>query len=376
MIIGVPKEIKEGEYRVSVIPDNIKILVENGHTLMVETGAGKGADFSDDEYLSAGASIVNDVSELWEKCRLIVKVKEILPEEFKYLKESHIIMTYIHSANRLAQTEALLKSRVVAIAYEDIMDEKGNFPLLAPMSDIAGSVGLLMGVFHMFNTNGGKGRLVCGAPGVDKARIVIFGAGNAGLAATKLASGLGAHVTLMDKDVDKLRDISIYKFPDVTTLYSSKTNVLKAISDADMVINAVKWFPGLTIISRDMLKYMKKGALIVDIDAEPGGAIETARYSSHSNPMYTIDGVHHICIPNLPGAVANTASVALSNATLPYIAMVAGKGWRQAVLDDKSLMNGLDFVKGKLTFKPTASAFGLPYVSATEVVSKFENNIT
>ncbi len=372
MIIGIPKEIKEGEYRVSVTPGNVKVLTENNHKVLVETGAGFAGGFNDEEYIASGAEIICNRIELWSKAEMIVKVKEILPEEFEYLNENHIIMTYIHSANRLAQTRALLDSKAVAFAYEDVMDEKGEFPLLAPMSEIAGSVGLLTGVVNLFNTNGGSGKLVCGAPGVANAKIVIFGGGNVGLSAAKLAVGLGADVTIMDNDIERLRKINSYRLPEAKTIYSNKANVIEAISYADLVINAVKWFPGLTIVSRDMLKYMRPNTLIVDIDAEPGGAIETSKYSTHDEPVYVVDGIRHIGIPNLPGAVANTASIALSNATIPYIAEVADKGWIGAAKENKRLIHGLGFVKGLLTFRPTADAFNLQYVDVMEAISAFE----
>lgn len=372
MIVGVPKEIKEGEYRVAITPTNVRRLVECNHTVLVETNAGAKGGFTDEEYKEAGAEIVSSMEEVYERAELIAKVKEILPEEFGLLKENHIIMTYIHSANRLPQTKALLDSKVVAFAYEDVRDENGEYPLLIPMSEIAGNMGVLMGVYYLFNTNGGNGKLICGAPGVENVNVVIFGAGNVGLSAAKLAVRLGAKVTLMDTNIKKMREVETYILPEAKTLYSNKANVIKAISDADLVINAVKWFPGLRIISRDMLKYMKPNSLIVDIDAEPGGAIETSQYTTHDNPIYVVDGIRHMCIPNLPSAVANTSSIALSNATIPYILEVANKGWLRAAKENKNLIHGLDFVKGLLTFKPTADAFGLEYTDVYEAISRFE----
>ncbi len=372
MIVGVPKEIKEGEFRVAIIPSNVKKLVDNNHRVLVETNAGAEAGFTDDEYRQAGAEIVSSMEEVYQRAELIVKVKEILPEEFGLLKEKHIIMTYIHSANRLPQTKALLDSKVVAFAYEDVRDEHGENPLLIPMSEIAGEVGVLIGAYYLFNTNGGRGKLLGGVPGVEKAKVVIFGAGNVGLRAAKLAIGLGADVTLMDTNIRRMREVETFLLPKVKTVYSSKSNVIKEISNADLVINAVKWYPGLRIISRDMLKYMKANSLIVDIDAEPGGAIETSKYTSHEDPVYVVDGIRHICIPNLPSAVAHTSSIALSNATIPYILEVANKGWLRAAKENKSLACGLDFVKGLLTFKPTANAFGLEYTDVYEAISRFE----
>lgn len=372
MVIGVPKEIKDGEFRVSITPSNVKKLIDSNHKVVVETNAGAAGCFSDDDYRKAGAEIVSSMKEVYEKAQLIVKVKEILPEEFDLLKENHIIMTYIHSANRLPQTNALLDNKVVGFAYEDVKDENGEFPLLIPMSEIAGDVGLLIGVYNLFNTNGGNGKLICGAPGTDNVNIVIFGAGNVGLRAAKLGIGLGANVTLMDTDINRMREVETYLLPQAKTLYSNKANVIEAISEADLVINAVKWFPGLTILSKDMLKYMKPNSLIVDIDAEPGGAIETSQYSTHENPVFVVDGIRHIGIPNLPSAVSATSSTALSNATIPYILEVANKGWLKAAKENQNLMHGLDFVKGKLTFKPTADAFNLPYTDVCEAILQVE----
>lgn len=371
MIIGIPKEIKEGEFRVSIIPSNVKKLVDAGHKVIVETNAGALGCFTNEEYKDAGAEIATNMYEVYEKAELIVKVKEILPEEFGLLKENHIIMTYIHSANRLPQTKALLDKKVVAFAYEDVQDENNEFPLLVPMSEVAGDVGLLVGVYNLFNTNGGNGKLVCGAPGADNVNIVIFGAGNVGLRAAKLGIGLGADVTLIDTNIKRMREVETYLLPQAKTLFSNKANVIKAISNADLVINAVKWFPGLTILSRDMLKYMKPNSLIVDIDAEPGGAIETSQYSTHDNPVFVVDGIRHIGIPNLPSAVSNTSSTVLSNATIPYVLEVANKGWLKAAKENKNLIHGLDFVKGDLTFKPTADTFNLPYVNVIDALAKY-----
>ena len=374
MIIGIPKEIKEGEYRVSITPSNVERLAAHNHRVLVESNAGAKGCFADEDYKAAGADVIYNAADIWKQAEMIVKVKEILPEEFGLLQENQIIMTYIHSANRLAQTKALLEKKVVAFAYEDVKDEKGEYPLLVPMSEIAGTVGAMVGAFNLFNTNGGNGKLICGAPGAENAKIVIFGAGNVGVSAAKILIGMGADVTIMDTDVSKMRNVNSYLLSAAKTLYSNKNNVIEAISKADMVINAVKWFPGLTIISRDMLKFMKPNSLIVDIDAEPGGAIETSQYSTHDNPVFVVDGIRHIGIPNLPSAVSNTASTVLSNATVPYIIEVADKGWLRAAKENKNLIHGLDFVKGRLTFKPTAEAFGLEYTDVYEAINIFDSD--
>ncbi len=370
MKIGLPKEIKENEFRVAMIPSNVRKLVDAGHEVYVEKDAGKAAGYTDDMYEAAGAAIVENEAEVFKTADLIIKVKEILPSEFDLLEERHTLFTYIHSANRRPQTEALLKSKCVALAYEDVMDKNGHFPLLEPMSRMAGEVGLLTGVFYSFTTTGGAGKLICGNPGIKPMKIVIFGAGNVGVSAARLAMGLNADVVLMDTDLKKLEDVIANKLPGVRTLFSNKANVEQEIKDADIVFNCVKWFPGLTIISRDMLKLMQPNSLIVDIDAEPGGAIETSQYTTHADPWFVVDGIRHIGIANLPSAVANSASAALSNATIKYIMDLANKGWKKATMEDEELRYGLDFVKGYLTFKDTAEAFG---IELTDKEFVFEN---
>lgn len=359
MKVGLPKEIKESEYRVAITPSNVKKLIDEGHQVYVENNAGAAACFTDDMYEAMGATILPTAAEVFDAAELIVKVKEILPQEFALLQEKHTIMTYIHSANRLPQTEALLKSKCVAFAYEDVKDKNGNFVLLEPMSRIAGEVGLLTGVWYSQTTMGGAGKLICGAPGVKPMKIVVLGAGNVGIACARLAKNIGADVVLMDTDLKKLEEAIAFKLSGVKTCFSNKVNVSKEIANADIVYNCVKWFPGLTIISREMLKLMSPKAVIVDIDAEPNGAIETSQYTTHENPWFVIDDIRHIGIPNLPSAVANTASEALSNATVKYILEVANKGWKQAACDNRDLWYGLDFVKGSLTFEDTAKAFNI-----------------
>lgn len=359
MKIGLPKEIKENEYRVAISPANTRRLIDLGHEVFVETNAGFAAGFSDEQYAQAGCKIVPDEKAVFKQAEFIVKVKEIMPEEFDYLDEKHTIFTYIHSANRLPQTEALLRSKVVAFAYEDVKDERGRFPLLEPMSRLAGEVGILTGIFYSFTTTDGLGKIVCGNPGIKPMKIIVFGAGNVGTAAARLAVKLNADVILMDTDIEKLDCAAAVTLPGVRTVFSNHDNIMRELKDADLVINAVKWFPGLKLITRDMLKEMQPNALIVDIDAEPDGAVETSQYTTHENPIFVIDGIRHMGIPNLPSSVANTASQALSNATIPYIEEIAEKGWKLAAMENPRLYHGLDFVNGYLTFKDTAEAFGI-----------------
>lgn len=372
MKIGLLKEIKENEYRVAIIPSNVAKLVEAGHIVYVEHDAGTAAGFTDDMYIEKGGVILDDAEQIYKEAEFIVKVKEVLPQEFDLLEEKHTIFTYIHSANRRPQTEALLNSKCVAFAYEDVRDKNtGRQVLLEPMSRIAGEIGLLTGVFYSFTTEGGLGRLICGNPGIKPMKIVIFGAGFVGVAAARLAVRLNADVVLMDTDIRKLESVMDNQLEHVRTCYSNKANIEKEISDADLVINAVKWFPGLRLISKEQLKLMQSNALIVDIDAEPNGGIETSRYTTHENPVYYVEGIRHICIANLPSSVANTASAALSNATIGYIMEIADKGWKQAAADNENLKYGLDFVKGNLTFKDTADAFNIKLVDKELFLNEF-----
>lgn len=359
MKIGLPREIKENEYRVAITPGNVKKLVDAGHDVYVENNAGEAASFTNDKYEAAGAKILPDEEAVFHEAEMIIKVKEILPPEFGLLKEKHILFTYIHSANRRPQTEALLNSGCVAFAYEDVMDADGNFILLEPMSRIAGEVGFLTGIWYSQTTTGGAGKLVCGSPGVKPAKIVVLGAGNVGTACARLARNMGAEVVVMDTNLKKLEEVMNVKIPGVKTCFSNKANVEREIKDADIIYNCVKWFPGLSIITKDMLKIMQPKSVIVDIDAEPNGAIETSRYTTHNEPWFVVDDIRHIGIPNLPSAVANTASEALSNATIRYILEIADKGWKQAAKDNRDLWHGLDFVNGHLTFEDTANAFNI-----------------
>lgn len=354
MVIGIPREIKDGEFRVAAIPNTVQQLVSANHKVLVETNAGLASGFTDDDYKKAGAEIIDSPKELYEKADMIYKVKEIFPQEYDYLKEGQILFTYIHSANRPEMTQVLLDKKIVGISYEDIETDKGDFPLLSPMSDIAGYTGLLMGVFYSFATNGGNGTLIGGAPGVDPAKVVILGAGNVGTCVAKYALGLGADVTIMDVNLDRLKELNTNVFPNVKTLYSSKENLCEILPRTDLLFNAVKWFPGLRLVSRDMLKLMKKGSLIVDIDAEENGAIETSHFTTHDDPVYEVDGIRHYSVPNLPSAAARTASCALSNATIPYAIQIANKGWENAAKDSAAIRKGVCFVKGTLTFEPTA----------------------
>ena len=374
LIIGVPREIKKNEHRVSITPPAIDALVSRGHQIIIETQAGAGSGISDADYTAAGANLAADARTVYQKAEMILKVKELFPHEFDFLREGQIIFTYIHSANNPEETQALLDKKVIAIAYEDIETDDGRCPLLTPMSEIAGEVGLLMGVYHMFTTSGGSGILIGGAVGSQPAKVAILGAGNVGLGAARYAVGLGADVTLLDIDLERLRDVRQTILPGIKTVYLNQYNVRQILPGVDLLINAVKWPPQSDdhIVTREMLKLMKTDSLIVDISCDPAGAIETCVPTSHDEPTYVVDSIRHYCVDNLPSAVSKTASDALSNASLQYVFKIADKGWLAAIKEDISLRRGLGFALGHLTFKPTAIAQNRPYTSAEEIIEMFE----
>ena len=374
MIIGVPREIKKNEHRVSITPPAVDALVSRGHQIIIETQAGAGSGISDADYTAAGANLAADARTVYQKAEMILKVKELFPQEFAFLREGQIIFTYIHSANNPEETQAFLDKKVIAIAYEDIETDDGRCPLLTPMSEIAGEVGLLMGVYHMFTTRGGSGILIGGAVGSQPAEVAILGAGNVGIGAARYAVGLGADVTLLDIDLERLRDVRQTILPGIKTVYLNQYNVRQILPGVDLLINAVKWPPQSDdhIVTREMLKLMKTDSLIVDISCDPAGAIETCVPTSHDEPTYVVDGIRHYCVDDLPSAVSKTASDALSNASLPYVFKIADKGWLVAIKEDISLRRGLGFALGHLTFKPTAIAQNRPYTSAEEIIEMFE----
>jgi alanine dehydrogenase len=374
VIIGVPREIKKNEHRVSITPPAVDALVSKGHQVMVETQAGAGSGISNDEYTSAGAKLAPDAKTIYQKGEMILKVKELFPQEFDLLREGQIIFTYIHSANNPEETLALLDKKVIAIAYEDIEAADGRFPLLTPMSEIAGEIGLIMGVYHMFTINGGSGILIGGAVGSEPANVAILGAGHVGIGAARYAIGLGADVTLLDIDLERLRAIRQKLFSRIRTLYLNSYHIRQILPKIDLLINAVKWPPQSDqhIVTREMLGLMKNKALIVDISCDPAGAIETCVPTSHDQPTFVVDGIRHYCVDNLPSAVAKTASDALSNASLPYVSKIADKGWLQALKEDLALRRGLGFAFGHLTFKPTAIAQSRPYTAVEEIIEMLE----
>jgi alanine dehydrogenase len=370
VIIGVPKEIKAQEYRVALTPPGVEALVARGHEVLVETGAGVGSGISDGDYRESGAAILPDAGAVYRQGEMIVKVKELFRVEWERLREGQLVLAYLHTANNPEETQALLDRKVVGLAYEDVKMDDGQTPLLAVMSEIAGEVGLIMGGYHLFTTGGGPGLLLGGAVGAEPARVAILGAGRVGLGAARAAIGLGADVTILDVNMDQLREVREKIFPQAKTLFSTGANVRAILPEVDLLINAVKWPPKAKthIVTREMLKLMKREALIVDISCDPAGAIETCVPASLEAPIYEVDGIRHYCVANLPSAVARTASSVLSNAILPYVIDIADKGWLEAIKANSALRRGLTCAFGYLTFKDAARAQNRVYTPPEEVI--------
>ena len=351
MIIGVPKEIKDHEARVGVIPASVKSLADAGHKVLVETQAGAQSGFSDAEYQDAGAEIVGDPGHVWSKSEMIVKVKEPIEKEYVYFREGLVLFTYLHLAPIPGLTNKLLDSKVIGIAYETVRDRQGTLPLLTPMSEVAGRMSVQVGASYLEKEKGGRGILLGGVPGVPPAHVTVVGGGVVGTNAAKIALGFGAKVTLIDLNLNRLREIDDIFGGRVYTLASNSYNVAAATREADLVIGGVL-IPGATapkIVTREMVSRMKKGAVIVDVAIDQGGCVETARPTSHSDPSYTVDGVVHYCVTNMPGAVPHTSTLALTNATFPYLMRLANLGAREALKQDPGLAEGLNTWLGTLT---------------------------
>ena len=371
MIIGVPKEIKNNEFRVGLTPAGVKEFVAHGHAVLVENAAGDGSSFSDAEYLAAGAELVGTADEVFARADMIVKVKEPQPVEIARLREGQILYTYLHLAPDLPQTEGLVKSCAVCIAYETVELPNRSLPLLAPMSEVAGRMASQVGATYLQKPNGGRGVLMGGVPGVLPAKVVVLGGGVVGTNAAYVAKGMGADVTIMDVNLDRLRYLDEVWGNSVRTLYSSKHNVEQIVTEADLVIGAVL-LPGAKtpfLVTRDMLPTMKPGAVLVDVSVDQGGCIETTKPTTHADPTYFVDGVLHYGVANMPGAVPNTSTLALTNATLRYGLAIADKGWKQAVLDDAALAKGVNVLAGKITYLGVAEAHGLDYMPLESLLS-------
>ena len=369
MIIGIPKEIKSQEYRVAITPLGVTEFKKHQHTVLVEADAGIGSSITNQDYLAAGAEIV-DKEELFKRADMIYKVKEIFPEEFKYLRAGLIIFTYIHSNAHREQTDAFIESKAVGIAYEDIQDTKGNFPLLRPMSEIAGKGGFLAACQFIQKIHGGTGVMPTRVYGVATPEITVIGAGYAGIGAAELASAFGNKVTLLDVSFDKLEQAKAILPANVELLYSNTATIAQCLTQSDVLINCVLWpkWKKDHLVTRDMIRTMKPGALIVDVSCDDGGAIETCRSTSHDNPVYFEEGIMHYCVDNIPSAFSRTATYALTGATLPYALEIADKGCKQALLDNPVLRKGLSFYWGELTLAETSKKQNRPYKSPEEVL--------
>ncbi len=358
MKIGIPREIKDHEYRVGLVPAGVHALVERGHEVVVERGAGVGSGFEDEDYGEAGARILDEADEVWATSEMVVKVKEPVGPEHDRLQEGQLLFTYLHLAPLPELTQVLLEKRVAGVAYETITDRRGALPLLTPMSEVAGRMASLVGAFYLQRRFGGRGTLLSGVPGVPPGDVVIIGGGIVGLNSAKVALGMGARVVVLEANLDRMRFLDDTFLGQVTTLYSNRYNLLAALARADLLIGAVL-IPGRSapkLVTREMLGQMKKGAVAVDVAVDQGGCFETTRATTHSDPTYEVDGVLHYCVANMPGAVPRTSTLALNNVTLPYALDLADKGLRKAVLADPGLLAGVNTYEGKITCQPVAES--------------------
>lgn len=371
MLLGVPKEIKNHEYRVGMTPAGVYELCKNGHSVMVETNAGVNIGYSNDEYAKAGAIIVDSAEEIFAKADMIVKVKEPQAHEYKMLRSGQLLFTYLHLAPDPQQAKGLLESDCVAIAYETVTDKNGGLPLLAPMSEVAGRLSIQAGAHALERHKGGCGVLMGGVPGVKPANVVVIGGGVVGLNAARMAAGLGADVTIFDRDLNVLKKIDNDFNGRIKTIYSNHMNLEKSIQTAHLVIGAVL-IPGAAapkLVSRNMLKQMKRGSVLVDVAIDQGGCFETSMPTTHQEPTYVIDDVVHYCVANMPGAVAKTSTLALTNATLPFIVELANKGWMSAIAENAYLRDGLNVCRGKITYSAVARDLGYKYTEPEALIS-------
>ena len=363
MKVGIPKEIKNNENRVGMTPAGVAELVRRGHEVSVQHTAGEGSGFSDDEYVKAGARILPTIEAVYRECDMIVKVKEPIESEYELVRKGQLLFTYFHFACEKELTDAMLKSGAVCLAYETVQLSNGSLPLLQPMSEVAGRMATLNGAYYLQKTKGGKGKLISGVPGVSPAKVLVLGGGVVGEAAAMMAAGLGADVTIADISLPRLRQLDIETPANVHTLYSSEHNIRQMLPTVDIVVGSVL-VPGDKtphLITKEMLKLMEPGTVLVDVAIDQGGCFETSRPTTHSDPVYIEDGIVHYCVANIPGAVPNTSTLALTNATLRYAIALADKGWQKACKDDAALAKGLNIVDGKVVFKAVADVFNLPY---------------
>jgi alanine dehydrogenase len=373
--IGVPKEIKAGEYRIGLTPGSVHELIALGHTVYVEHNAGIGIGYDDAAYATAGAEILASAQQVYERAEMIVKVKEPQPSEYVFLRAELILFTYLHLAADLKQTEALVTSKCIAIAYETVTDPWGGLPLLAPMSEVAGRLSVQAGAHCLEKANHGRGILLGGVAGVEAGNVVVIGGGVVGINAIRVALGMEASVVVLDKSLKRLKELDFQFDSKLHTIYATRAAVEEYVLNADLVIGAVL-IPGRTapkLITHAMLPKMRPGSVIVDVAIDQGGCCETSRPTTHAEPTYVVDGVVHYCVANMPGAVPRTATAALNNATLPYIIAIANKGYKQALLEDIYLLNGLNVCNGTITSEAVALDLGKPYIPARDVLSGFNN---
>ncbi len=371
MIIGVPKEIKNNEYRVGLIPSSVRELVGHGHQVLVQHDAGTAIGIDDAAFEQAGAKIINSAEELFKTADMIIKVKEPQPQECKMLRRGQVLFTYLHLAPDPEQARLLQESGCIAIAYETVTNKHGGLPLLAPMSEVAGRMSIQAGANSLEITNGGSGILLGGVPGVAPAKVVVLGGGVAGTNAARVAIGMGARVVIIDKSLERLNKLDMQFGSKIMTIYSTADAIERHVSTADLIIGAVL-VPGASapkLVTKAMLSKMRHGSVLVDISIDQGGCFETSRPTTHQNPTYVVDGIVHYCVSNMPGAVPRTSTFALNNVTLPFTLALANLGWKQAMRKDHHLLDGLNVCDGKLTHKAVASALKQQYTPAEEVVA-------
>ncbi|HIP79588.1 MAG TPA: alanine dehydrogenase [Kiloniellaceae bacterium] len=370
MLVGVPKEVKNHEYRVGLVPASVRELVHHGHKVVVETTAGEGIGFGDDDYRQAGAEILGDAEAVFAQAEMIVKVKEPQPAEYARLRQGQVLFTYLHLAPDLEQTRGLMESGCIAVAYETVTNARGGLPLLAPMSEVAGRMSVQVGAHCLEKEQGGSGMLLGGVPGVAAAKVVIIGGGVSGTNAARMAMGMEAHVTVIDRSLERLYQLDLQFGPMLNTIYSTVDAIERHVVGADLVIGAVL-VPGAAapkLVTREMVRQMRPGSVLVDIAIDQGGCFETSRGTTHADPTYVEEGAVHYCVTNMPGAVARTSTFALNNATLPFTLDLANKGHRRALAEDPHLKAGLNVAGGNVTYKAVAEAHNLDYMPAEEAL--------
>jgi len=370
MKVGLPKEIKDNEYRVGLTPAGVQALAHAGHEVYVQKTAGEGSGFTDDQYVKAGGQLLDTADDVWKTGDMIVKVKEPIAPEYPRMRENQLLFTYLHLAPEFELTKQMMERKVTGVAYETITDKQGRLPLLTPMSEVAGRMSVQVGATYLEKMNGGRGILLGGVPGVPAANVVIIGGGIVGTEAAKMAVGLGAKVTIIDRNLDRLRQLDDIFLSKVQTLASSRYAIEEAISHADLVIGAVLVVGAAApkLVTRDMLKLVPNGAVLVDVAVDQGGCFETTHATTHSNPTYYEEGVLHYCVANMPGAVPRTSTFALTNATLPYALDLANKGFEGAIKDDQGLREGVNTYAGKLTYEAVATSQNLEYTALDSLI--------